>query len=452
MPTPRHLIALVVLIGTVVGGCDSESSRARNVILISIDTLRADRLGAYGHDAPTSPNLDLLAAQGVVFEDTSSTSPWTIPSHASLLTGLYPSGHGVQTLGLRLSNKIPSLATVLGENGYDTAAFVNVVFLGGGSGLNQGFDKFGITGPKTSRQGVSKDMIQEIKSWLSAHRERPVFVFAHFFDVHSSYQSLPHFEAMFTHGEENRFDGSTKQIVKAATGATPPVTPSEAAHLMRLYDAGIRQLDDELGRFFGWLRDKQWLDDTVVIITSDHGEEFLEHGGMLHSSSHYEELVRVPLIISGAGIDVSGRVSTPVSIVDVAPTLLTLLDIQPTAEFDGRDLSPFLKNPDASVPSLENRTLVVETGPAMTDVLRTARRGRHKLILNLKSGNRELYDLVADPLETENLVYKKPDLADSLAAELEEISGRGAGFEEAPPISPEMKQRLEALGYLVPGT
>jgi arylsulfatase A-like enzyme len=452
MWTSRLYVALLCAAVQFASGCGAtESSNKplnRNVILISIDTLRTDRLGAYGYHLPTSPSLDALAARGILFENAISTAPWTTPAHASLLTGLYPTGHGVRTVEHRLADNIPTLATIVKERGFDTAAFVNVLFLGAGSGLTQGFDQFSISPSKPSRAGAAKNIIRDIQQWLDAHRERPIFLFAHFFDVHSDYQSLPRYEAMFVSDQSNRFNGETKQISDAVFGKIPAIEPFEAEHLSLLYSAGIRQLDDELGRFFGWLRARGWLDDTLLIVTSDHGEEFLDHGGMIHGSSHYQELIAVPLIMTGAGVPEGIRISTPVSLVDLVPTVLGILGIESPQQIDGRDLRPLWESERGW--SFDDRVLLVETGPTQHDLLRSVRRGDHKFIVNIKTGVRELYDLREDPRETRNLADQQPALAQSLATALEQLTSGGRVPEPVRSYTPKMEQRLRALGYLQP--
>lgn len=451
MPTSSLYASLFCAIALFASGCGPGKPPIRNLIIISIDTLRTDHLGAYGHGPPTSPSLDVLAAKAIVFDDAISTAPWTTPAHASLLTGRYPSGHGIRNFEHRLADDVPTLATIMGERGFDTASFVNVLFLGAGSGLTRGFDHFAISPSKPSRAGATKNMIQDIQGWLNAHRERPVFLFAHFFDVHSNYHSLPRYEAMFVTGEANRFDGATSQIWDAVNGKIAPVEPFEAEHLSRLYDAGIRQFDDELGKFFDWLRERGWLEDTLVVLTSDHGEEFLDHGGMIHGSSHYQELVSVPLILYAASLPKGVRVSTPVSLVDLVPTVLGLFDIEAPPEIDGLDLRPLWEGGDTEREGkFRDRALLVETGPTHEDLLRSVRKGRHKLIVNIATGSRELYDLREDPRETRNLADQQPSVTRALEATLEELVGNGQVLEKAAPLSPEMKQRLRALGYLGP--
>ena len=446
------LILIAMLLSSLSGCADNaKPAPARNVIMISIDTLRADRLGTYGNSAPTSPSLDAAAAQGVVFDKAITAAPWTLPSHASMVTGRYPSGHGLRTLELRMNQGIPTLGTVLRDRGFDTGAFVNVLFLGGGSGFPRGFDDFLITPSKPSRAGAAKEVVSHIKTWLSEPREKPVFLFAHFFDPHSGYQSLPQYEAMFVGDEPNRFDGSTRQIIHASTGKIPPVEAHEADHLRLLYDAGIRQLDDELGIFFAWLQNGGWLKDTLVVVTSDHGEEFLDHARLLHGETHYDEVMQVPLIMFGAGVPRGVRIATPVSIVDIVPTVLGVLNEEPIEGIDGHDLRALWDAPQSEQARFfEQRAILSETGPEMEDNLRSVRKGRHKLIVNVASDEQELFDLIDDPGETRNIAPDHPELVAVLVKELESLTGRGLGTERAPPMSQELRDRLQALGYAVP--
>jgi arylsulfatase A-like enzyme len=415
----------------------------RSVILISIDTLRADHLGCYGHPLPTSPNLDAFAAQGTVFDDAFAPSPWTLPSHVSLLTGLYPTRHGVRTTNRRLADAIPSLATLLAQQGFETGAIVNGVIMRRQFGLAQGFADYQMVPSNQSRAGAASRVTDAALRWLGDHRGRRVFLFLHYYDVHSDYRSLARYERIFAPGP-SRFDGSTAQLIDVRNGRIR-IDEAGAAYVARLYDAGIRQLDQELGRLFSRLRESGWLDDSAIVVTSDHGEEFLEHGSVLHGQSHYQELLRVPLILRGPTILAGLRVRAPVSLVDVVPTLLALLGVAPHPGLDGVDLQAFWKAPGAPP---DERWLFAAGGPGRSvDAIRSVRDGRHKLVLYQLSGRRELYDLVADPGEQENLVGMRREVESRLSRELSRVIALERDAPDAPAIPGELRQRLEQLGY-----
>jgi arylsulfatase A-like enzyme len=419
------------------------TERPRSVILISIDTLRADHLGCYGHPLPTSPNLDAFADQGTLFDDAFAPSPWTLPSHVSLLTGLYPTRHGVRTTDRRLADAIPSLATLLAQQGFETGAIVNAVIMRRQFGLAQGFATYEMVPSDQSRAGAASRVTDAALRWLGDRRGRRVFLFLHYYDVHSDYRSLTRYVRMFAPGP-SRFDGSTTQLADVRGGRLP-IDEEGAAHLARLYDAGIRQLDQELGRLLTRLRETGWLDDSAVVVTSDHGEEFLDHGSVLHGHTHYQELLRIPLILRGPTIPAGVRVRTPVSLVDVVPTLLALLGVAPHPGLDGIDLQALWKAPGGP-PSA--RWLFAAGGPGRTgDTIRSVRDGRHKLVLYKLSGRRELYDLVADPRERENLVGMRPEVESRLWQELSRVVRSEGEAPDASAIPGEVRQRLEQLGY-----
>ena len=440
-PLARVLLALGLAAAAT--ACHGGEERPRSVILISIDTLRADHLGCYGHPFPTSPNLDAFAAEGTIFEDASAPSPWTLPSHVSLLTGLYATRHGVRTTDRRLADAIPSLATLLAQQGFETGAIVNGVIMRRQFGLAQGFAAYEMIPSNQSRAGAASRVTDAALRWLGDRRGRRVFLFLHYYDVHSDYHSLARYERMFAPGA-SRFDGSTAQLTDVRNGRLS-IDEAGAAYLARLYDAGIRQLDQELGRLFSRLREAGWLDDSAIVVTSDHGEEFLEHGSVLHGQSHYQELLRVPLILRGPTIPARLRIHTPVSLVDVVPTLLALLRVAPQPGLDGVDLQPFWKAPGAPPGA---RWLLAAGGPGRTiDAIRSVRDGRHKLVLYTGSGRRELYDLIADPDEQENLIGMRPEVESRLSRELSRVVASERDAPDAPAISGEVRRRLEQLGY-----
>ena len=427
--------------------CGSGSpERVRGVLLISVDTLRPDHLGAYGYARPTSPQLDRLATEGVLLETALSVSPWTLPAHATLLTGRHPHEHGVLRDDQQLASDAETLAALLQRVGFDTAAIVNHLFLGRRHGLDKGFDFFR---QLPSRGAEPSAVADQALAWLesrAADDPDPFFLFLHFYDVHSDYRSLERYESLFAGPYEGPFDGRTEQLLAVLAGERS-VDERDRRHLVDLYDAGVRQLDDQLARVTGWLEQRGWLDQTLLVVTSDHGEEFLEHGGVLHARTHYEELLRIPLLLRGPGLPRGLRVAAPVSIADVTPTLLALLGVA-GSDASGRDLSP-LWSGGAGAHDAE-RWLVADgdRGNARANVHQSIRGRRYKLIRDRQSGRDELYDLLTDPGEHQDRAAREPERRDALAERLERFLARGAA--EAPaaaPLSPAEREQLRALGY-----
>jgi len=440
-PARRLLLAWTLLL--LASAC--APPRPSNLVLVSIDTLRAGLLGCYGYGRPTSPTLDALAARGVLFERAMATAPWTLPSHASLLSGLYPSRHGVRRAGALLPEDVRPWAERLREQGFATAAVVNSRWLGDDSGLQRGFHDFLRVDDAVHRREPSA-VGGLAGGWLSENRREPFFLFVHFYDVHSNYWSLPRYEEEFLRPYRGPLDGSTAQL-RAVRDGHLELGPADVRHLIDRYAAGIRQLDDVLAQLVGILRDAGLLESTLVILTSDHGEEFLDHGDVMHGRTQFEEVMHVPLVLVGPGLPAGLRVREPVSLVDVMPTAFALLGRPVPPGLDGLDLSPLWERPGAS---LGRRFLFGEADwrNDEADVTRSVRSGRWKLVLDRRTGESRLYDLARDPRERQDVQADRPKVAERLRAELEEFM-RDAREAPAPAeLTPEEIERLEELGYL----
>jgi arylsulfatase A-like enzyme len=423
------------------------AERPRNAVLVSIDTLRADHLGCYGHPLPTSPHLDALASDGVLFEDVSSTAPWTLPAHASLLTGLYPNRTGVRTLHHALPADVDTLATRLALQGFETMAVVNSLYLTRASGLDQGFARFEAIPEDQSAEGAAAHIVDTALAWLAKPPPAPFLLFVHIFDVHSDYRSRAEVERLFTE-RRSPVEGSSAQLMRlVGRGASPRAERAE--RLSRLYDAGIRQVDDELGRLFAALGSGERAADTLVVVTSDHGEEFGDHGSVLHGGTQHREILHVPLIMHGPGVPAGVRVSTPASLVDVVPTVLDLLGIAPPADLDGRSLRASWAEPRASGAT---RPLFAEAAPAVRGDTRLAvRLGRYELLVDDAAGTRALYDLETDPRETRDVAAEQPSEVERLAGLLAAHRSTLRQGARSGPISDAQLRQLRALGYVVDG-
>lgn len=368
-----------------------------NVVLITIDTLRADHLGSYGAGPAATPALDALAADGLRFSNAISPVPLTRPAHASLLTGLYPQEHGIRdNLPARLDPSIPTLATRLKTAGYHTGAFVGSFLLGRGSGFEAGFDVMGDgsaegvndpIGPRAERR--AGEVADEALRFL-ASAPAPFFLWVHFYDPHAPYDPPDPFAGKGYRGE-------------------------------------IAYADSQLGRLVGALRDRGLLDSTLVVATADHGEGLGDHGEDEHGALVYEESLHVPLILRGPGI-APGRVEgEPVSLVDVAPFLL-----------DGGK-GP-LATPARKPLYFESYYGNLHFGWAP---LRGIREGPMKLIFAPRS---ELFDLDSDPRESRDLSQERKDVARDLYRKLQKIEERKASAAAA--LNPGDLERLASLGYV----
>jgi arylsulfatase A-like enzyme len=425
----------------------TDASRPPNLLLISIDTLRADRLGCYGYGRPTTPFLDRQAERGVLFEDASATSSWTYPSHASLFTGLYPSRNGATQLKSRVRTEVTMLAEQLAARGYRVDGVVSsTLFLG--YGLERGFEDLELVepgGPEPS--SVTTKAIE----WLRASaRERPFFLLVHYLDPHSDYSSLPEFEAPFREPYEGPATGRSEQLFQHVQGYLR-FDADDARHLSNLYDAGVRQQDAELEKLFAYLAEAGLAEETVIVLTSDHGEEFLEHGGVMHGLAQYEESVRVPLLFFGPGVPAGVRVPTPVSLVDVLPTVLELLALPLPPDLDGLSLRPSWQAAGAPERALFVEADLDPPGPGARTMVPgddlAVRRGRYKLVLDPTSENARLFDLVADPRETRDVAGDQAEIARALGEELKRFRARRAESLPTEPLDAADLEKLEALGY-----
>jgi arylsulfatase A-like enzyme len=431
-----------VLLAAACGGGEEQPAREGrpNLLLISLDTTRADHLGCYGYARDTSPHLDRLASEGVLFEHAVAPAPWTIPSHASMLTGLYARRHRVHGFAQAMPPRIETAAALLAADGYATAAVVNFAALGN---LLVGFDRSWIVPPD---QGRSEDVFEIASSWL-ASEPAPFFLFLHVYDAHPPYAPAPEFAALFAEPYQGVATGSAVQLQRVRRGRLV-LGPDDARHLSNLYDGEIRQLDAALGGFLQRLEEAGHLDGTVIAVVSDHGEEFYEHGGFGHGHTLHQELVRVPFILSGGGLPHGVRIAAPVSLVDLAPTLLALAGSAAPQGVDGVDLSPHWlgdAGPVSEAPIYSEAD--VWLGNKERNFRRALRSGRHTLHYDSTSGSYALYDLEHDSGETVDLLPRHPEVVDRLRPLLAPY----IPVKRRPPPPPppeEMIESLKALGYL----
>ena len=434
--TAVRTVAGVTVLASVMLHCVASPPSRLNVILISIDTLRADRLGAYGYARDTSPALDSLASEGIVFEHVVAESPWTLPSHVTMLSGVHPDHHGVNLPDLRPGRDLPNLPEMLSERGYLTLGFTDGGYVGGRYGFDRGFTVFDDT------PDGFQSALDEAIPIIEGAGDRPFFLFLHTYDVHCPYDPAPEYERRFATDVARPFDTSGKcgnphynQMVFKS---------GQLEHVMNAYDAEIRELDDRLGAFFSFLDSRGLRDDTVIIVTSDHGEEFMEHGQVGHERSLYREVLMIPLIVIGPGI-APGRSSAPAALVDIVPTVLSLIgeDVPPTA--DGRSLLTTSGDDDHVAIDAERRVLTSSLEWKLP--LRSAMDAHRHRIRNGRTGEEELYDVEKDPLETRNLLAVEKVDTPRLEAGLTEPELK---FSPSPieAITPAQAEQLRNLGYI----
>lgn len=441
IPFACLLIALGGRVATTVPG----ALPVQRVILISVDTLRADRLGAYGYPLPTSPVLDRFAAEGTRFATCIAAAPWTLPSHLSMLTGLYPARHGAVHLRRPLRTGVRLVSEELQGRGFRTAAIVASDLVLPNERCRRGFDHYQElpwrndgTAPGPTVLNTGAQITTEATTWLEGLApDDPFFLFLHYYDVHSDYAPEPRFQALLGAGPDLEPGSSTFLIDRREEG---PVAPPEHVQMQRLYDAEIRQLDEHLGRLFDALQRLGLWSRTLILVTSDHGEEFQEHGRLLHGRAVYEETMHVPLLMRGPGVP-QGRVITELtSHVDLTPTILAATRTGIIEQLDGVSLLPLLAGTDLGRPDF------VVGGATQFGRVRMVRTARFKFIDHRDQAD-ELYDLALDPGERTNIIAHEPTrharMADRLAG-----SGNRSLNNPVGQLSITDRERLRALGYL----
>lgn len=448
-------IALLGLVGaaTILFGCDEDESAEEgkaavstarragpNAVVISLDTLRADRLGSYGHRARTSPALDALAARGTRFEHAFAEATWTLPSHMTLFTGLHPSAHGVTRSGRRLPDEVPSLGQLLAKNGVRAFAFTEGGYVRGDYGFDRGFESY----RSKHGAGLRETLTLARKRIESLPRDDRYFLFLHTYDIHCPYDPPKRYRDMFvTRPAEDQVP--TAGRCGAHQYNKMNLTKGQVAFISEVYDAGIRWTDDALGEFFAFLDEREAFEHTYVIVTSDHGEEFHEHGKIGHGHSLYMEQLRVPLLI--AGPDIAPRViASPAGLADILPTLVDLLRLEGMPPVQGRSLAPLLSGKHVD---WADRLMFAERDEAKQEGhRRSVVRGSHHF-LDTFEGSQELYDWRRDPTEQENLAEEREQSTSELAAALSrhEKTVQQMDDVQSRQLSEREKAQLRALGY-----
>lgn len=394
-----------------------------NVLLITLDTTRWDRIGAYGDGSAVTPNLDRLAGEGVLFEQAIAPAPLTLPAHSTIFTGLLPPRHGVRDNGgYVLDPRHTTLASSLKSAGRSTGGFVGAFVLDAKFGLDAGFDtyvdKFDVARQRSVSLGSiarpAGEVVDNAMPWLEEHASRPFFAWLHFYDAHSPYA---------------------------------PPEPFLSRFRDRPYAGEIAYVDSQVGRLLQWLDTRALTDRTVVVVIGDHGESLNEHGEGTHGLFIYEATTRVPFIVRAPYSNARARrVAGAVRSEDVMPTILELVGRAAPDGIQGRSLAPLITG-SATDLNLDaySESLYARNHYGWSE-LRSLRSGRFKFIATTRP---ELYDLERDPKELSNLYEERRPLADRMAQELERLSAEEGGEASGPSaVDPETRERLAALGYI----
>jgi len=401
-----------------------------DMVLIVVDTLRADHLGAYGYRRETSPAIDGLAARGTLFEASWGAAPWTLPSIMSIMTSRYPSGHRVENDGLRLDTGIPTLAQTFEAGGYATGAFVSHIYVTETFGFGRGFqhfDDFDLGDPEYRLEaGLEPDATRVTDAaleWLAEQGDEPVFLFVHFFDPHWPYEPPDEFRAMFPSDYRGDLDAGYDSISRYQD-RNIDMPEDYRSFLVDRYDGEIRYVDREIARLLEGLRETGRSDRSWITVTSDHGEEFKEHGSVGHGRNLYEEVIHVPLVIAGpaSGAESRGgrRIATPVSGIDLFPTLIDLAGFERRPPgLEGISLAPVLRRSGAgAAPTEAGPGIVISETVRLNTYQKALRRGERKLIQFMGQNRCELYDLDLDPGEQNDLADAQPEECRELLREL----------------------------------
>lgn len=450
------------------------SRSAPNVLLVSVDTLRADMLSCQGNTRFQTPHLDALARSGVRFQNAISPAPWTVPAVASFLTGVQPITHGMNGGGVCLPEPIRPVAEFLRQAGYRTAAIGRQPYLKPGKGFERGFDHYGmyprpyprliwaslwlaVRHPGGYSWPDSDRLTDEAIDWLQ-HRHRPFFLWLHYLDPHRPYAPpRAYLNGATPPTDRMDFDFQDKDEPFLPAGAKlEHLTPAERQWVRELYEAEVRYIDDCVGRLMAALHRLRLADETIVILTSDHGEEFWEHGRWEHGHSLYQELIHVPLLVRWPGGPKECTVPTYVSTRAIPPTILELCGVEPH------------EPPDACPPSLvslargepaqtDRQGSVVSEATIYLESLESVIRRGDKLIRSLDSTRKEFFHLPTDPAEQQPLSWRDRPAARACLDALEADRDAGRALRErfaigpqnqSVDISPEDRKALEALGYL----
>jgi len=394
------------------------------VIVVSVDTLRADHLSCYGYRRFTTPHIDSLRDEGTLFTQTDSVIPLTMPSHTCLLTSTYPFVNRVEENEDKLGPALPTLAALLRSNGYHTAAFIGGYFLARRFGLDRGFDVYDAPFPDTGSLARPLDLKRPAAQitggamqWLKSNCRAPLFLFVHLFDLHEPYNPPANLKSRYGSDE---------------------------------YDAQLGYADEVLGRFWSFLKKEHLYDRSLIILTADHGESLGDHGESTHGYFIYQSTLHVPLIIKWPkGAETYAReVATPVSLIDVAPTILQVLRVSAPPTFQGQSLVD-LASPEAPAAARQVYSESVYARDRLGCApLHSLRIGSTQYI---EAPKPELYDLDRDPEELHNLAPEEQALAASFKNKLEAMHSRfrsTAKPDAKPSVNPEVAANLRSLGYL----
>lgn len=418
-----------------------------NVLLISIETLRADHMGCYGYGRDTTPFIDSLAAQGFLFENVFAPRGWTWPSLTSMLTSMYPSSTNVRRGGQLLDPGMPTVSSVLNENGYATSAFLTNFCVAGDYGFSESFCR------RLDDERITSDAI----GWLEAHKDEKFFLWLHYFAPHKPYQPPGEYDVFTGEDYGGVYNGSNEQNDHVFKNRVN-LSLKDLDQVVSLYDGEILYADSQAKKVYEALGEMGLLDDTIVVVTSDHGEDLYQHNHYFyHQCSVYDSSLRIPLIIRLPGGRRGGeRAGGIAENIDLAPTLLDLLGVAEPPSFEGESLTPLMSSENAAsefsfaLSEWEENISSIRTGewryiynPGNISTLCAPNRTSYPVEFE------ELYNHATDPNETTNVAEEFPEIAFALRERLLRLYPPRPGLRDALAADNETLRRLEELGYLI---
>jgi arylsulfatase A-like enzyme len=441
---------------------------ARYVILISLDTLRADHLSAYGYPRDTSPNMEALAKDGILFSNVMASAPWTLPSHMSLMTSLNTINHGVLAPEFRLDPGVPTLAEFIKTKGFTNGALTGGGYVSGFFGFNKGFDSFRALAAVTDPDAAER-LCRNACRWIEDNRDRDFFLFLHTYQIHNPFYSKEPTNRRYLRANAafDRIDMTPMRFNHESRFR--PVPEEERQNIVDLYDAEIRYTDDSLiGPLVSRLKSLGLYDRTMIVLTSDHGEEFFEHGSWLHTHSVYNEVLRVPLIIKAFRSRAAGKTIKDLArSVDILPTICEELGIPlRPGTMDGASLLPLIDGGQSG--KEPGRTAIGDLAPRLMSKHIPGKialvRFPHKFIFNSPYSKEdlaffhepppplaemEIFDLARDPGETSNLAAERQDLVRQFRELMKKLykPRKGPGARKSA-TNGELEKQLKTLGYL----
>lgn len=421
------------------------------ILVLVVDTLRADHTGVGGYLRPTTPSLDQWAQRGVVFERAWAPSSWTLPSMASIWTGLLPARHGAGARGedpatfSAISRGVAVLGEEMGRGGWTSVGFVTNRFLHRDYGFARGFSGWDHGESRAWRERRAATIVDRVLDWLDHWDGRKTLLAVHLFDPHMPYDAPPPFRGRFAAGAGASAARLQWENARQVRETLPGLDENSRQQLTAAYDEEIAYVDAQIGRLFDALQARGLFEGSLVILTSDHGEELFDHGGFEHGHAQWEGVLRVPLVVWSRG-SAPGRRQDPTSLTDLLPTLLEAAALPVPRGLDGRSLWPIMRG-SGRVPG---RWLAAQGNLYGDRDQQTVIRWPWKRIVSPGSGRAELFDLESDPGETRDLETVRTVEARQLEAARSDLglaSGRQVNG-AAPPINAETAAELRALGYL----